>query len=71
MKSENTTMRKRQLAAFFCALSCAFAASATNWYVSPDGTGGGTSPTLRRQDGGSPYDYFSMTSARASRRSAT
>ena len=47
MKSENTTMRKRQLAAFFCALSCAFAASATNWYVSPDGTGGGTSPTDR------------------------
>ena len=47
MKSEKTTMRRRQLAAFFCALSCAFAASATNWYVSPDGTGGGTSPTDR------------------------
>ncbi|MBO7686448.1 MAG: hypothetical protein J6V72_08695 [Kiritimatiellae bacterium] len=47
MKSEKTTMRKRQLAACLFALSCAFAASATNWYVSPDGTGGGTSPTDR------------------------
>ncbi|MBQ6008151.1 MAG: hypothetical protein IJL17_06400 [Kiritimatiellae bacterium] len=38
-------MKKRS--AFICVALLASAASATNWYASPDGTGGGTSPTDR------------------------
>ena len=38
-------MKKRS--AFICVALLASAASATNWYVSPDGTGGGTSTTDR------------------------
>ena len=37
----------RALGAFLCVALFAPAASATNWYASPDGTGGGTSPTDR------------------------
>ena len=37
----------RARSAFLCAALFASAASATNWYASPDGTGGGTSPTDR------------------------
>ena len=37
----------RALGAFLCVALFASAASATNWYASPDGTGGGTSPTDR------------------------
>lgn len=40
-------MKYLKMAASLCGLLCAFAASATDWYVSPDGTGGGTSPTDR------------------------
>ena len=38
-------MKKRS--AFICVALLVFAASATDWYVSPDGTGGGTSPSDR------------------------
>ena len=38
-------MKKRS--AFICVALLVSAASATNWYVSPDGTRGGTSPTDR------------------------
>ena len=37
----------RALGAFLCVALFAPDASATNWYASPDGTGGGTSPTDR------------------------
>jgi hypothetical protein len=47
-KSKKTTVVvERKLAAFLLGAFCAFAVSATDWYVSPDGTGGGTSPTDR------------------------
>jgi len=47
MKSEMPAMWRCKIATFFCAMFCVLAVSATNWYVSPDGTGGGTSPTDR------------------------
>ena len=36
-----------KLCLLLCGTLCAFTASATDWYTSPDGTGGGTSPTDR------------------------
>jgi hypothetical protein len=44
---KTVVVTERKLAAFLLGAFCAFAASATDWYVSPDGTGGGTSPTDR------------------------
>ncbi len=48
MKLEKTAaMAERRFVAFLCGMLYTLAASSTVWYASPDGTGGGTSPTDR------------------------